>query len=52
MVYEQSEKVFNCCGQLIAITKAVSEKTIKCPRCGSILKDPISLPMVVIVKRN
>ena len=51
MTYETSPKVFSCCGQYIAPTKSVCVRTIKCPRCHKILKNPIKYPSIVIVKQ-
>ena len=50
MKYEKSQRVFVCCGQYIALTNAIKDKQIKCPRCGNILKTPIEYPQIMIVK--
>lgn len=50
MKYEKSQRVFACCGQYIALTNAIKDKQIKCPRCGNILKTPIKCPQIMIVK--
>lgn len=52
MKYETTKKTFACCGQYIVPTNAVKDKQIKCPRCGSILKEPIECPHIVIVKAS
>lgn len=52
MIYEKGDKVYCCCGQYIVPTKATQSKTIKCPRCGAKLEQPVDFPRVVIVKSS
>lgn len=51
MMYEQSPKVYSCCGQYIAPTKSVCVRKIKCPRCGKVQDKPLKFPKIVIVKQ-
>lgn len=52
MKYEQCDKVFACCGKYIAPTKATKDKTIKCPTCKKVLKAPLQIPKIIIVKEG
>ena len=51
MVYQQSTKVYCCCGQYIVPTEAVKDQKIVCPRCGQVQTKPVENPAVLIVKR-
>lgn len=48
---EQSPKIYVCCGQYIATTKACKDLRIKCPKCNKYLENPITLPKILIVKK-
>lgn len=52
MIYERSPKVFSCCGQYLVTTKATSNKTVICPRCGKKLERALELPNMIIVKSS
>lgn len=49
---EKATKVYTCCGQYIATTKACTDMKIKCPRCGQTLTGSLRVPSIVIVKKS
>lgn len=52
VVIEKATKVYSCCGQYIATTKACTDNKVKCPRCGQTLKGALRVPAIMIVKKN
>lgn len=48
---EKSTKVYLCCGQYFATTKACADTKVKCPRCGKYLTNKVILPNIVIIKK-
>lgn len=50
MKLEKSSKVYICCGQYIATTKATSNKKITCPRCNKVLNTSVKFPSILIAK--
>lgn len=51
MKQEKATKVFNCCGEYLAVDKSCTAKTFVCPRCGKKLTVPDKYPTILIVKK-
>jgi len=51
-VLEKATKVYTCCGQYYATTKACTDSKIKCPRCGKLLSGALRVPTIQIVKKS
>lgn len=49
MVYEESTKVYVCCGQYIVPTKAVENRKIVCPRCGMAQSKTCDSPKRILI---
>ena len=51
MKYIKAGKVFNCCGEYIAVPEEIKTKTFTCPRCGKKLTVPDKYPVIKIVTK-
>ena len=51
MKMDKAIKVFNCCGQYLAVDKSCTNKTFICPRCGRKLITPDKYPVIQIIKK-
>lgn len=51
MKSENANRVFSCCGQYIAVTKAAADVKIICPRCGASLNAPLKVPRILIITK-
>ena len=51
MKYVKAIKVFQCCGEYIAVDSNVTNKKFVCPRCGKELTVPDKYPTILIAKR-
>lgn len=52
VVIEKASKVYSCCGQYFATTKACTDSKVKCPRCGQVLSGALRTPSIQIVKKS
>lgn len=48
MKYTKIKRVYNCCGQYLAVANNYAA-TIKCPRCGQELTEAVTLPTIQYV---
>lgn len=50
MVYEKSPRVYSCCGKIYATINTTKDKEVVCQICKQIIKTPIKVPKVIVIR--